>query len=140
MTGAKDSISQKNIRLLEAISPEKNAANLVRGSILIAPDTASMRSGELVSLVLSVEIPRDTAAGRYTGAIAFGEVKLPVELQVLPFALPKLRESAGFYLPGHFYRENGKGRYLNFAFPSWTRENIDAYFRFNVARRINSAG
>ena len=62
-----------------------------------------------------------------------------VELQVLPFQLPKLAESAGFYVPGHFYRENSAGCYRNFAFPGWTRKNIGYYFRFSVSRRINSA-
>ena len=139
LSGEHGAIPDTNLRLLEAISPERNASNLLRGSMLVAPDTGSMRAGELIPLIFSVEIPRDAAAGRYTGVIAFGKTELPVELQVLPFALPKLSESAGFYLPGHFYRKKGKGRYGNFAFPSWTRENIDAYFRFNVSRRINSA-
>ena len=139
LKGKNKVLPAENIQLLEAVSPGCNPENKLSAWMLVAPDTATMRSGEIVPLIYQLKIPDDMPAGLYSGEIVFGMVKLPVELQVLPFQLPKLAESAGFYVPGHFYRENSAGCYRNFAFPGWTRGNIGYYFRFCASRRINSA-
>lgn len=82
-------------------------------------------AGENKQLAIRLAVPRDAKPGRYAGAVTFKSrgrevAKLPVELEVLPFALPEKAETV--YDPS---REYTMGLYV------WARPSDDGRASFS---------
>lgn len=146
-------IPAQNIRILEALEVNKRDLRMTTAP-LVDPILRNLAAGEIVGLVFFADVSHNTPAGVYQGMISAksdaGQVNLPLILRVMPFILPPLKESFGYYLPGHLskpaiypdpsYREGepktGSGRYAPPGLDD--QEDLERLFRFYRTRRINS--
>ena len=137
LTGKNGTIRKSNLRLWEVIPSAINPDNRVKGDLIVDVAQSGVKSGEIIVLQLWVNIPASIQAGIYKGKIKVADCEVPLTVTVMPFSLPELKESAGFYLPGHFYRTS-VGRFHNYADKNYTPETILSYFNFYRTRRLNS--
>ena len=148
-----DIIPSQNIRILEALEVNKRELRMTTAP-LVDPMLRNLATGEVVGLIFFADIAQNTPAGNYQGIIhaqsGTKQVKVPVVLRVMSFTLPQLKESFGYYMPGHLskpavfpdpsYREgepkHSSGRHAPPGLDD--QDDLIRLFRFYRSRRINS--
>lgn len=130
-------IPAESIRFL-AVIPRNFNPRFKRAHLLLEPRLTKRKAGEIIDLLMMIDIPETARAGIYKGKIRIvsgtEEIPLDVTLRVMDFQLPETSGSFGFYLNGNFWRKD-RSRIVQKGF---TEENLDAYFRFYRTRRLNS--
>ncbi len=79
---------------------------MIPDPLLPIPKTISLSESNDQSVVVDIFVPFNLAAGKHQGTVKISDGRsIPIELQVLPFALPKLAtfscEMNGYGLPDH---------------------------------------
>lgn len=132
-------IAKENI-LIRSIVPPASNPNYRYIHLLLPPRLEQLRKNDFVRLLFYVRIPDETIPGFYKGMITIRSksskaIRIPLSLQVMDFELPD-SGNFGFFLFSIPYDPARKGRQI--AAPGYEEKNLDAYFRFNRARRLNS--
>ena len=119
-----------------------SGSQLENAAFLTIPATGEDGSGATLRFfTVKVHADADAAPGVRNGNLLLrsgtGEILLPLQVKVETFRLPEIADDAGFYLPGHFFRES-EGVYVNYAPELYRAERLREYFDFWRSLRLNS--
>ncbi len=133
-----DELSTDNLKLRRIIS--RRLIRNYSGDMLVRPEAANLKKGEVVHYALFISVPAETAPGEYQGKLsirgAAGEDTLPIRLRVLEFELPPAEAVFGLYMGGHF-DTTGTG-HKRWSPDFFKPEHLESMFTFWKTRGLNS--